>query len=165
MLASLQAFLHDRDNALLLVALLLCIWLWLLERRQTEQASSRPQRTTALSVEELGRAIFSAAQTRDLHAYRDLFLNGAEAAALMGRARAETWLAQRSIEALEASLASLGERIPPGSIFEGAECRADECCVLHVRRPDGSRADLVVGHVTRVGPAWRLCDAIPAVAS
>ena len=49
----LPELLTDPDSGLLVVAILLLLWLWLLVNRRQESNASIPQRPIALSVEDL----------------------------------------------------------------------------------------------------------------
>jgi len=145
--------LSDEDTALLVVAALLCLWLWMLVRRRDEAPEFR--RPTPLSLNELGRMVFQAARSRDRRTWRALFLNGAEAANRMGDG-AEAWLESHSMPALSRSLEAIGSSIPAKTIYVGCEEGPDGRCALKLKEPEGSEFLIAVGHAEKVGAAWRL---------
>lgn len=146
-------FLSDQDTALLVVAFLLCLWLWLLVRRRDE--APRVNRPTPLSLDELGRMVFQAARSRDVRTWRGLFLNGVEASARMGE-RSEGWLADHSTGPLGVLLDSVAESIPRGAIYVGCEAQPDGRCAMRVRLQGDEDMYVLVGRAEQVGVAWRL---------
>ena len=147
--------LSNEDTALLVVAALLCFWLWLLVRRREEEKTF--QRPTPLSLNELGRMVFQAARSQDQRTWRALFLNGAEAAARMGQ-DAEQWLEDHSMVRMADLLEALGQCIPPRSIYIGCENQPDGRCALMLRKHEGEEFLVAVGRATQIGPAWRLIE-------
>ena len=145
--------LTDQDVALLVVAVLLCLWLWLLVRRRDE--TPKANRPTPLSLHELGRMVFQAARSRDVRTWRGLFLNGAEASARMG-SRAESWLSEHGTGPLAELLDSVAESIPMGAIYVGCEPQPDGRCAIRVRQQGGDDFLVLVGRAEQVGVAWRL---------
>lgn len=145
--------LNDQDIAMLVVAVLLCMWLWLLVRRRDE--APRANRPTPLNLYELGRMVFAAARSRDVRTWRGLFLNGAEASARMG-GRAEAWLAEHGTGPLADLLDSVAESIPVGAIYVGCEAQPDGRCAIRVRQQGGDDFLVLVGRAEQVGVAWRL---------
>ncbi len=146
-----------------LVALLL---LWLLARsegrRQAGLLPQRPTRHSPISPDELGHAAFHAALDADLEEYRGLFLNGPEAALVLGTDGAEAYLGRRSLRALEDALAEFAARIPPGAHFDHATMDGEDLCLVTLRLDDDNKATLPLGSVSRVGRVLRLRE--PAVA-
>lgn len=145
--------LSDQDTALLVVAALLLMWLWLLVRRREEAPEFR--RPTPLSLHELGRMVFTAARSGDQRVWRGLFLNGGEAAQRLGEG-AEAWLASHTVHELSGFLEAIGESIPDRTIYVGCEEGPDGRCALKLRQPEGTEFLVAVGHATKVGAAWRL---------
>ena len=145
--------LSNEDTALLVVAALLCFWLWLLVRRREEEKTF--QRPTPLSLNELGRMVFQAARSQDQRTWRALFLNGAEAAARMGQ-DAEQWLEDHSMVHMADLLDDIGQCIPPRAIYVGCENQPDGRCTLKLRKHEGEEFLVVVGRADKIGPAWRL---------
>ena len=145
-----------------LVALLL---LWLLARtearRQASSVPQRPSRHAPISPDELGHAAFLAALDADLEEYRGLFLNGPEAAQVLGTDAAEAYLSRRSLRALEDALAEFAARIPAGAHFDHAAMEGEDLCLVTLRLDDDSKATLPLGSVSRVGRVLRLRE--PAV--
>jgi hypothetical protein len=145
--------LSKEDQALLAVAALLCLWLWMLVRRREEEPQFK--RPTPLSLTELGRMVFQAARSQDQRTWRALFLNGAEAASRMGR-HADAWLEEHSMVRLAELLDALGQCIPPKSIYLGCEEQEDGRCALKLRKDEGEEFLVAVGRAEKVGAAWRL---------
>ncbi len=145
----------DQQTSLLIVALLLSVWLWMLVRRREDEAQ-RPTRPTLLSPDELGRTVFLCLLGQDVGRWRMLFVNGAEATDLLGRETAERYLLERSPQVLDAALARLGEDVQRGSIYQGATVDDDEQLRVTFRMPDASSRALHVGSVARIGHALRL---------
>ena len=146
--------LSDQDVALLVVAVLLCFWLWLLVRRREE--APKANRPTPLNLHELGRTVFAAARSRDVRTWRGLFLNGAEASDRMGAGAAESWLAEHGTGPLAELLDSVAESIPKGAIYVGCEPQPDGRCAIRVRQQGGDDFLVLVGRAEQVGVAWRL---------
>ncbi len=148
---------HTREW-LAIVALLL---LWLLTRMQRAEAQraadqrARHQRRSPTTPEELGRAVFEVARNRDLRAWRSLFLNGPEAAELMGPEAAEDWLEAREAQ-LQPALERLAAEVGPDDHYAETRLMENRSCFLVVRRTDGSSAFVPVGQVARVGAVYRL---------
>ena len=146
-------WMQQQHNAFLLVALLLTLWLWLLvTRRQDEE--SKFVRKSPLSIEELGRAIFSACLSKDFMVYRSLFVNAKEAHDKLGHV-AEQFLEQRSQAALRESFESLCEKIQVGFVFRGS---VDETGVLSIKVEPKTRIEMLIpiGTMTLVGNVYRL---------
>ena len=152
--AVVPEWIQDRDTALLVIALLLALWLWLLVRRR-EDEQRRPTRSTPLSHEELALVCFRCGTGQDLETYRGLFLNGSEAFDMLGD-DAETYLEARTFSVLRDSLALLGERIPHGAVFHGVALREGDRLEMEVKLQDGRMVMGSLGTVVRVGVAWRL---------
>jgi len=150
-----MGLLSDQDTALLVVAALLCMWLWLLVRRREETKEFK--RPTPLSLNELGRMVFQAARSGDDRTWRALFLNGAEAADRMGN-EADAWLESHSIHRLADLLDAIGQCIPARTIYVGCEQQPDGRCAMKLRRPEGDEFLVAVGRADRVGAAWRLIE-------
>ena len=146
---------RDRRLLLGLVALLL---LWLLTRRLTTvpAAPERPRRRIALNHAELGHLVFEIAQSHDLHGFRDLFLSGTEAAALLGEDEARTYLEQRSDALLRRALGRLSDACATGTVFVGVEPTPEGGLGIKIRGPSGGEQVVPVGTVTEVGAGLRL---------
>lgn len=161
-LANLRAFaavstlgwLAEPRNALLAIALLLCLWLWLLVRRRGEEVH-RHLRPSPLTPDELGRTVFRVARSLDHRTYRELLLCGTEAAHLLGD-DAAAYMEARSPEVLAASLRALASRIPEGATYSGVRGGEDEHWHIEVRTEQGESIAVEVGTVVKVGAAWRI---------
>jgi hypothetical protein len=145
--------LPDAQTLWLLVALLLCFWLF--TRVRVEKAR-RPERRTPLSEDELGRVVFAVARAGDLEGYRGLFLLGSEVPAALGKG-ADAYLASRSPRALEVGLGEIRARIPEGARFVAARVTGEDAAI-EIGLPDGTRRVVPIGTAVRVGRAWRLKD-------
>ena len=145
--------LSTQDTALLVVAALLCFWLWLLVRRREE--THRVVRPTPLSHDELGRMVFTVARAGDVRAWRGLFLNGGEAAARMGE-NADHWLETHDVAHLASMLRALADCIPKGAIYLGCGLQEDGRLALHIREKGGNERWVAFGVAEQVGVAWRL---------
>lgn len=149
------AWWEDRNTMLLLVALLLSVWLWMLVRRREEETQRRPRRPTPVNPDELGRTVLICLMGRDDLTWRSLFLNGAEAAQLLGH-RADRYIQARTPEVLQEALERLAEEIPQGAIYAASEVDQDEQLHVLVKHPEEGDRRVHVGSVARVGVAWRL---------
>lgn len=156
---------RSRTNRLLL-GLAGLLMLWLLARSQYRQrvmavegqvaTRPRPRRRVALSHDELGHLVFEAARGRRYHDFRDLFLNGPEAAELLGQGGAESYLDQRSDRALHAALDHLAESIERGAIYVGVEPVDGGLLGLRVRYASGLEGLWPVGTVTEIAGGCRI---------
>lgn len=146
-----------RDEALALAAVL-GLLLFLRVNRRESAKRTRPKRRTPLSVDELATCVFEASRTADLLMYRDLFLNGGEAAGLLGRENAEGWLASRSQKHLTDSLATLGAHCSEDSFLAEAWLEG-EVLVLRIRAEDLD-VEAPVATAKKVGQAWRLYEIV-----
>ena len=146
-------WMQQQHNAFLLVALLLTLWLWLLvTRRQDEE--NKFFRRAPLTIEELGRAIFSACLSKDFMVYRSLFVNAKEAHDKLGHV-AEQFLEQRSQAVLKESFENLCAKIQIGFIFRGS---IDEMGILSIKVEPTTRIEMLlpIGTMTLVGNVYRL---------
>ncbi len=148
-----QEWLLEGYNAPLLLVLLLLGWLWMLVRRR-EEGQRRPKRPEPLNLDELGRLAFQAARGRDLHLWRDLFINGAEARDLLGD-RAKSFLESRSPQVLAAVLDAVGDAIPADSRFGGMVTAEDGTHALQAVSESGT-VDVPLGRSVQVGVTFRL---------
>lgn len=165
LLADTHAWFMVRENALLVVALLLACWLWMLVRRRESdetdattkaaQAKRLKRRPQPVSMTELGRLVYQAALSRDLHLYRDLYANGADAAKLMGP-DAEAYLSARSSELLAHHLARLADALPEKGAFHGIDESDPGSPAVVYRSVDGVTGRLPIGHVAKVGALMRI---------
>jgi hypothetical protein len=145
---------HSQGNLLLLTALLLCLWLWLLIRRR-EEDTVRQARPAPLTNAELGRTIFVSAVSNDINTYRGLFLNGREATMLMG-GQASSYLDERSYAMLQKSLTQLHRQIPSKAVFDGVDAFRNGRLAIRVRHGDERVYHIRVGFAVQVGSIWRL---------
>lgn len=141
-----------QSSLLLLVAALLAMWLLLRVRRHERVRRERRSPTT---LEELGRVVFEVARGADIEGYRDLFLAGGEAAAVLGE-EADAYLARRNLRALEESLITLGALIPEGAVLRGVEQTGPDRVALVVVPATGPRLLIEMGSVVRLGGVFRL---------
>ena len=155
----IPGWMREQDNALLLIALLLTLWLWLLVTRRAEVTYEEPrqERKSPLTPNELGRAIFSYCLSKDLQGYRSLFLNAREAHEKLG-AVAEQFLEKRSVQVLQQSFDQLTSTILIGSVYAGIDEQERSKIVIIVRLPDGEQKHLMVGSITVVGTVLRLLE-------
>lgn len=145
--------LPDSHTLWLLLALLLCFWLLTRVRAQEAVAGRR----TPLTLDELGRSIFSVARSVDLAGYRELYLAGGEAQAVFGDG-ASQYLDRRTRPRLHAALESLGSALKPGCHFQSLLLGEDGQAYIEVREPGGTVVPIAVGSAVQVGPAWRLVE-------
>lgn len=158
---ALLTWLQTGANGALVVVLLLMGWLWMLVRRRDDGVAERPVRPEPLSSDELGRTAFKAAMQRDTQLWRDLFINGAEARALLGD-EAAGFLEARSPEVLDGVLDATAAHIPTGATYGGVERDASGSLALVVVLPDGGDRDLApIGHAVQLGTIWRLWGGRP----
>jgi hypothetical protein len=162
---ALLTWLQTGANGPLVVVLLLMGWLWMLVRRRGDETASRPVRPNPLSLDELGRTAFKAAMQQDLWLWRDLFVNGAEARALLGE-QATAFLETRSPDVLDGVLAATAAHIPAGATYGGVEHDATGGLALVVVLPgDGGRDLAPIGHGVQLGTIWRLWGGRPPSAA
>ena len=88
----------------------------MVNRRQEER--SLPERPLPLTVEDLGRKVFTYARSNDVFSYRGLFINGSEARNLLGNL-ANEFLEKRNPQRLAQSLQTLKDEIPNSAIYVG----------------------------------------------
>ena len=110
-------WLKNQDNVYLIIAVLLLLWLWLLINRRQEEERRIPIRPIALSVEDLGRKVFTYTRSNDIFSYRSLFINGSEARELLGE-MAKEYLERRNPQCLTQSLQLLKDEIPNTAIWD-----------------------------------------------
>ena len=150
----LPELLTDPDSGLLVVAILLLLWLWLLVNRRQESSKSIPQRPIALSVEDLGRKVFICSRSNDLFTFRSLFINGNEARTLLGPL-AGAYLEQRSPQILKTSLEELSDSIPNTAVYIGLAKTEGTELIIKIRDGEVER-DITIGSVTNIDNSWRL---------
>jgi hypothetical protein len=148
-------WMKQQDNAFLIIALLLTLWLWLLVSRREEVKIE--ERKTPLSPNELGRTVFSYCLSKDLKGYRSLFLNAREAHDKLGSV-AEEFLEQRSVELLQKSFSQLTSQILIGTVYVGIDEQEKSKIVIIVRLPDNQQVSVPIGSVTVVGRVLRLLE-------
>jgi hypothetical protein len=90
--------------------------------------------------------------------YRSLFLNGGEAARLLGREDAEKWLGRRSQRRLTESLATLAAHCSEGGFLAEAWLEG-EVLVLRIRDED-TDVETPVATAKKLGQAWRLYELV-----
>ena len=149
-------WMKQQENALLLIALLLTLWLWLLVSRRQEE-SVRDLRKSPLTADELGRAVFACCLSKDLKGYRSLFLNAREAHDKLG-AVAEAFLEQRNLSLLQQAFAQVQSQISVGSVYLGVDDQGKTTMVIRVRSVDGEERSVPVGSITVVGSVLRLLE-------
>ncbi|NOY28305.1 MAG: hypothetical protein GXP62_20800 [Oligoflexia bacterium] len=152
----------------LMLAVVGLLLLWLLARNAIRERArgvagqvatrpgQRPRRRIALSHDELGHLIFEAATGRHFHDFRDLFLNGPEAADLLGPDVAQAYLDQRNDQVLRRCLEDLAQSIDQGAVFRGVEPLDDGMLGLRVQYANGLEGCLPVGTVTRIEAGYRI---------
>ena len=150
----LPELLTDPDSGLLVVAILLLLWLWLLVNRRQESNASIPQRPIALSVEDLGRKVFICSRSNDLFTFRSLFINGNEARTLLGPLAA-AYLERRSPQILKTSLEELSDIIPTTAVYIGLAKTEGTELIIKIRDGNVER-DITIGSVTNIDNSWRL---------
>ena len=151
-------WMRQQDTAMLLVALLLTLWLWLLVQRRQEE--KRDPRKSPLTPNELGRAVFVSALSKDVRTYRSLYLNAKEVHDMLGKV-AEAFLDKRNVNVLQQAFQKLCEQIPVGSVYLGIDEAEKKRLVIKVRLSNKEEIPVVIGTITSVGPVLRLLE--PAV--
>lgn len=150
-----QAWLLEGANAPLLLVLLLLLWLLTVVRRREEPHLRRPRRPEPVNLDELGRFAFQAARSRDDHLWRDLFINGAEARALLGD-RAQAFLEARPPDVLRSVLDAVADQIPRDAIFDGLETDDAGHHALRIRSEQAGPGLVGIGRAVQLGVAWHL---------
>jgi hypothetical protein len=147
-----------RDNTSKFLGLVALLLLWLLTRKQQERQGlyAPPERHHPVSIEELGRVIYSVVRASDLNAFRALYLNGSEASEVMGTERATLYLAQRTRAYFSESLAVIKNQMPIGAIYVGLKMDDDMNCTLIINDPKGQPFEASVGEVVMVGAVLRM---------
>jgi len=110
---------------------------------------------------ELARAVFEATNSRNISGYRALFLTGGEAARVLGREKAEAYLASRTQKVLQDALAATAAAIPQGAIFAGADdLGGDSYAMRLTARADAGEEprtlSIPIGRAVKVGAVLRL---------
>jgi len=153
--SDVQSWLLEGANAPLLLVLLLLLWLLLIVRRREEPAGVRPRRPEPVTLQELGRLAFQAARGRDERLWRDLFINGAEARALVGT-RAEAFLETRPPVRLREALDLVSSQIPLDGTFDGLVTGADGVHAVRVESETRGPSMVGIGRSVQLGVIWRL---------
>ena len=152
---AVRAWLLEGANAPLLLVLLLLLWLLLIVRRRDDSAQARPRRPEPVSLQELGRLAFQAARSRDERLWRDLFINGAEARALMGD-HAEGFLEARSPTTLRQDLDAIADQIPRDGVFGGIQTDDTGLHAVTVQSESVGPRPVGIGRSVQLGVTWRL---------
>ncbi len=145
----------------LMLGVLALLLLWLLSRRtsaQTLTEQRRAERRAPVSPQELARAVFEVARDGSLEGYRGLFLNGGEAARVLGREGAERYLSQRSKKALEDALVNMAVQVPPNAVFMGVESVSEDSFAMKLGVDAKTTALVPIGRAVQVGAIYRLAD-------
>lgn len=153
--AGVQAWLLEGSNAPLLLVLLLLLWLLTVVRRRDDPRDRRPRRPEPVTIDELGRLAFQAARSHDLHLWRDLFINGKEARALLGE-KAQAFVEARTPELLHRVLDAVADQIAVDAVYDGIETDAAGHHALRVRSPTQGERLVGIGRSVQLGVAWRL---------
>ena len=154
----LPEWLKSQDNAFLIIAVLLLLWLWLLVHRRQEEDKKIPQRPIALQVEDLGRKAFIAIRNNDIYLYRGLFINGGEAKSLL-RDLAKEYLDKRSAKVLKNSMQTLIAEVPNDATYVGLSTTEGTKLIIKIKSGTEEK-DLYVGSVTRIDNSWRLLEPV-----
>jgi hypothetical protein len=152
----LPEWLKNQENALLIIAIFLLLWLWLLINRRQEEQQLLPERSTPLSVEELGRKAFICGRNTDIYLYRGLFINGSEANELLGNIATE-YLEKRSPKILSKALDMLCNEIPNSATYVGLGKKKGTKLVIKIKIGTEEK-DITIGSVTNIGNVWRLLE-------
>ncbi len=143
-----------------LYGLLALCCLWLITRiygsADTRPRRLPPTRHAPVTVEELGRTMFSLAKGEDFDAYRLLYLSGVEASRVLGPEHGQRYIAQRSLSALETAFEVLMEQIPFGTTYEGSSREDTGHCLMNVCSKDGEEYQISLGGTEQVGAILRL---------
>ncbi len=147
-----------RRNTRLALGLVGLLFLWLLTRMVGPDKDARPahRRAVAMSHDELGRLVFQAARSRDYLAFRDLFLNAAEAARLLGRENADAYLEVRNDAVMREALDAIAARCITGTVYAGVQPVNGGLLGLRVRSDGGGDLLLQIGSVTEIEGGCRL---------
>ena len=148
-------WLPERNTLLLMLCLLLALWLLLRVNEQKEE-KRKPTRRNPLNHEELGRMIFDAITSHDIHNFRGLFLMGREVAEVRA-ADTDAYLATMRGPALADFLDRLRQQVPTRAHYRGLEFSVTEVAMLHIE-VDGKNYHIPIGTVVKSGTFWRLND-------
>ena len=147
---------HKQRNVFLVVALLLAVFLFIRVNRR--ERVKRWPRLTPLDIKSLGRMTFAAARSNNLHEFRQLFLNGAEARKLFNDL-AEEYMEKRNAAALQDILHGFNIQIPNGSSYIGPDPNHTKQLVIQIKLADESETlALPIGKETQVDRAWRILE-------
>lgn len=143
------------SNQTLLLLVLVLLLLWLLLRVQEPEAQRVAR--TPLSPSELARMTFDAARAGDARAWRELFLRGEAAGAVLGEA-AQPWRAACTVARLTTDLQVLQRVLGAGVTFAGGRADNTDRCFLIVRTATGATEEHPIGRFVKVGSALRLVE-------
>ena len=128
------------------------------DRRLTEP--KRPERKSPVTEDELGRALYGVIQSERFAEYRALYINGGEAAQVLGEEAARDYLELRSPEVLKANL-DLHIRAFRGSTgYAGFEKTVDERFSIQIQVGNQKTRKVPIGNIVMLGAVYRL--AVPA---
>jgi hypothetical protein len=153
---TIPSWLQNQNNALLVSALLLALWLWLLVSKREEEQRQMPKRQMPLTSDELGRMVFMAALSQNLRSYRSLFLNAFEAKEKLGD-YSEQYLEKRDLSFLQRTFSELESQIPKGTIYIGVDKSKTTLLSIVVRKED-LEVSIPIGSISKVGLAIRLLE-------
>jgi len=146
-----------RDNTDKYLGILGLLFLWLLTRKENErkEVRGRPTRKAPLTVEELGRAIYSVARSSDLTGFRTLHIDGKEAGEALGVDEATQYLRDRTQAKLAQDMADLSENIPMGAQYKSCKIDGDQITITLINST-GEEVRVGAGKVLQVGAILRL---------
>lgn len=152
---TIPPWLQNQNNALLVSALLLALWLWLLVSKREEE-QRLPQRQMPLTSDELGRMVFMAVLSRNLKSYRSLFLNAFEAKEKLGN-YSEQYLEKRDLSFLQKAFSELESQIPKGTVYIGVD-KSETTLLSIVVRKENVEVSIPIGSISKIGLAIRLLE-------
>ena len=125
-------------------------------RDQRLSATKRPERKSPVSGEELGRALYGVISSERFSDYRALYINGGEAAQVLGEEAARAYLERRSPEVLKNNLARHVQAFRGSTGYAGFEHSADDRFSIQIKLGNQKERLVPIGSVVMLGAVYRL---------
>jgi hypothetical protein len=151
---------RHRTEGLGLLGLMLLLVATRKREQQKQSSLHRPERKSPISEDELGRALYGVIRAGRVADYRALYINGSEAARILGEDAARGYLERRSPEVLKENFEAHAHRIKGCAGYAGFLRTEDDRFSLRIRLGTEKKRDIPIASLVSVGAVLRL--AVPA---